>query len=178
MSIQIQISDIVKLETDAIVNAANERLAQGSGVCGAIFAAAGPYEMNKACKVVGGCPTGDAVITSGFNLPSRYVIHAVGPKWNVGNHNEHSLLYGAYENSLKLALRYDLRTIASRSSQQASTAILLKRLGGLLLKLVSTLMNLIKIMNSTSLSQCLTARTRSSEDPYFMNCYLSEDPRS
>lgn len=112
MSIQIEVSDIVKLEKDAIVNAANERLAQGSGVCGAIFSAAGPYEMNKACKVVGGCPTGDAVITSGFNLPSRYVIHAVGPKWNGGNHNEPSLLYGAYENSLKLALRYDLRTIA------------------------------------------------------------------
>lgn len=110
-TIEIEKIDITKLTTDAIVNAANERLWSGGGVCGAIFRAAGSAELTKACQAIGGCKTGNAVITPGFKLPARYVIHAVGPQWTDGNHNEPKLLYGAYKQSLILAKENDLHSI-------------------------------------------------------------------
>ena len=113
MSITIKIADITKLKTDAIVNAANSGLAQGGGVCGAIFRAAGPRELTAACnKYPQGCPTGSAVITPGFNLPAKYVIHAVGPIWQGGNSREPQLLYSAYKSSLELAKKNGLHSIA------------------------------------------------------------------
>ena len=91
-SIEIKKISITKLDTDAIVNAANEGLLEGGGVCGAIFLEAGSVELTKACNSIGGCKTGNAVITPGFNLTAKYVIHAVGPRWFDGKHNEPKLL--------------------------------------------------------------------------------------
>jgi O-acetyl-ADP-ribose deacetylase len=103
--------DITALEVDAIVNAANERLAPGGGVCGAIHRAAGP-ELARACAAIGHCPTGEARITPGFGLPARHVIHAVGPVWHGGGRGEDDLLAGCYRQSLDLAAANGLGSIA------------------------------------------------------------------
>ena len=110
-SIKIQKIGVTKLKTDAVVNAANSNLWQGGGVCGYIFAEAGADEMTAACQKIGHCDTGSAVITPGFQLPARYVIHAVGPIWSGGNNNEPKLLYSAYKQSLRLAMANDLHSI-------------------------------------------------------------------
>lgn len=112
MGIDIRKISITDLDTDAIVNAANSGLRMGGGVCGAIFRSAGPDKLQAACNKIGGCSTGDAVITPGFNLKARYVIHAVGPIWNGGNSGEAELLYGAYKNALNRALENNLKSIA------------------------------------------------------------------
>lgn len=109
--IKIVKKGITDFDTDAIVNAANSRLRAGSGVCGAIFAEAGHSELEKACTEIGFCETGSAVITPGFSLPAKYIIHAVGPIWNGGKDNEPELLYNAYQSSLKLAKENDLHSI-------------------------------------------------------------------
>lgn len=110
-SIEIRKSDITALDTDAVVNAANEALRAGTGVCGAIFAAAGHRQLKEACDRIGHCDTGSAVITPGFGLKSRYIIHAVGPVWEDGTHGEPQLLYGAYSRSLELAVENGCRSI-------------------------------------------------------------------
>jgi O-acetyl-ADP-ribose deacetylase (regulator of RNase III) len=94
-TVSAQRVDITTLALDAIVNAANEQLAPGGGVCGAIHRAAGP-ELARVCAALGGCPTGDARITAGFDLPARYVIHAVGPMWQGGSAAEPELRASAY----------------------------------------------------------------------------------
>jgi O-acetyl-ADP-ribose deacetylase (regulator of RNase III) len=104
-------ADITTLEVDAIVNAANETLLGGGGVDGAIHRAAGP-ELLAECRSIGGCPTGEARITSGYRLPARHVIHTVGPVWRGGAHGEAELLAACYENSLALARAQALRSIA------------------------------------------------------------------
>jgi O-acetyl-ADP-ribose deacetylase (regulator of RNase III) len=104
-------ADITTLKVDAIVNAANESLLGGGGVDGAIHRVAGP-ELKAYCAKLGGCPTGEAVITPGFKLPAKYVIHTVGPVWSGGRHQEASLLSNCYRNSLELALQNGVRTIA------------------------------------------------------------------
>lgn len=109
--IEIVTADITTLVTDAIVNAANESLLGGGGVDGAIHRAAGP-ELLKACRSLGGCPTGEARITAGFNLAARWVIHTVGPVWNGGRHGEAELLDACYRNVLGLAAEHDVKTIA------------------------------------------------------------------
>jgi O-acetyl-ADP-ribose deacetylase (regulator of RNase III) len=103
--------DITQQRTDAVVNAANSGLSGGGGVDGAIHRAGGPAIM-EACRRIGGCPTGSAVITTGGNLPARHVIHAVGPRWQGGLHGEQKLLVGAYESSLRVAVENGLRAVA------------------------------------------------------------------
>jgi O-acetyl-ADP-ribose deacetylase (regulator of RNase III) len=103
--------DITRETTDAIVNAANTTLAPGGGVCGAIHRAAGP-DLARACRALGGCPTGGARITPGFNLGARYVIHAVGPVWAGGAAGEAGLLASCYRAALDLAADYRLRSVA------------------------------------------------------------------
>ena len=102
--ITIRKISITDLDTDAIVNAANEDLWAGGGVCGAIFREAGYDELEDACYAIGHCDTGSAVITPGFDLKAKYIIHAVGPIWNGGDKGEPGKLYGAYRKSLELAL--------------------------------------------------------------------------
>ena len=111
-TIRIIKSDIAKVKADAIVNAANEHLAAGSGVCGAIFAAAGHAELEKACSKIGHCDTGSAVATPSFKLGSKCIIHAVGPRWSGGHHGEAEELRSAYLSSLTLAMEHNCVSIA------------------------------------------------------------------
>lgn len=103
--------DITQLQVDAIVNAANSALAGGGGVDGAIHRAAGP-ELMQACRQIGGCPPGQAVITEGFKLPAKYVVHAVGPIWRGGDCDESEVLANCYQNSLRVAATKVCKTIA------------------------------------------------------------------
>ena len=109
--IKVVQGDITALKVDAIVNAANSTLLGGGGVDGAIHRAAGP-ELKAYCAKLGGCPTGEAKITPGFKLPAKYVIHTVGPVWHGGKSNESTLLANCYRNSLELALKNGVKTIA------------------------------------------------------------------
>ncbi|WP_319637519.1 O-acetyl-ADP-ribose deacetylase [Roseitranquillus sediminis] len=105
-------ADITTLEVDAIVNAANQSLAGGGGVDGAIHRAAGREKLQRACREIGGCPTGDAVVTDGFDLPARWIIHAVGPRWKGGDRGEADLLASCYRRALQEARRIGAASIA------------------------------------------------------------------
>ncbi len=109
--LEIRQADITQLDVDAIVNAANASLADGAGVCGAIHSAAGPGLLAE-CQTLGGCDTGDAKMTAGYQLPARHVIHAVGPVWQGGNADEADLLASCYRNSILLAEQYEFKSIA------------------------------------------------------------------
>jgi O-acetyl-ADP-ribose deacetylase (regulator of RNase III) len=109
--IRIVQGDITRCEVDAVVNAANKGLTDGGGVNGAIHRAAGPG-LDEECRRIGGCPTGEARITSGHGLPARWIIHTVGPVWQGGDRGEDDLLAGCYRASLDLARRHGVRTIA------------------------------------------------------------------
>ncbi|HPI80386.1 MAG: O-acetyl-ADP-ribose deacetylase [Cyclobacteriaceae bacterium] len=110
-SIQTIHGDITNIPVDAIVNAANPSLLGGGGVDGAIHRAGGPAIL-EACKKIGGCPTGEAVITTAGKLPARFVVHTVGPVWKGGSHGEDNLLANAYRHSLKIAMENGAKSIS------------------------------------------------------------------
>ena len=112
MPFEIMRNDITKVKVEAIVNAANTALQMGSGVCGAIFRAAGAQQLQQACNQIGSCQTGDAVITPAFQLQAKYIIHTVGPVWKGGHDNEQQLLASCYRKSLQLALENGCESIA------------------------------------------------------------------
>lgn len=112
MPFSIVRSDIARLDVDAVVNAANEGLLAGGGVCGAIFSAAGYEQLQAACRRIAPCPTGSAMVTRGFDLPARWIIHAVGPRWIDGRHGEERLLRRAYRSALDQAARLRVASVA------------------------------------------------------------------
>jgi O-acetyl-ADP-ribose deacetylase (regulator of RNase III) len=109
--IEAVLGDITVERVDAIVNAANAALVRGGGVCGAIFAAAGP-ELDGACAALGGCATGEAVVTPGFNLPAAWIVHTVGPVWHGGGSGEPALLAACYSRSIAVARGVGATSIA------------------------------------------------------------------
>jgi O-acetyl-ADP-ribose deacetylase (regulator of RNase III) len=111
ITIEISRGDITLEPVDAIVNAANASLRRGGGVCGAIFAAAGP-ELDDACAAIGSCETGDAVVTPGFRLPARWIVHTVGPVWHGGDRGEGEQLASCYRRSIAVAHTAGARSIA------------------------------------------------------------------
>jgi O-acetyl-ADP-ribose deacetylase (regulator of RNase III) len=112
MDIQPVQGDITAQEVDAVVNAANQALAGGGGVDGAIHRAAGHRELQEACQALGGCPTGDAKATPGFRLPARWIIHAVGPRWRGGDKGEPEALASCYRRSLEVADELGAKSVA------------------------------------------------------------------
>lgn len=112
MSLNIKLENLVKMDVDAIVNAANKELLPGGGVCGAIFQGAKSKNLEMDCKKLGPIKTGQAVITGAYNLPSKYIIHAVGPIYRDGLSGEEEFLRNAYINSLKLAKKHSIKSIA------------------------------------------------------------------
>lgn len=112
MPFSIVRNDITRMKTDAIVNAANIELCMSGGVCGAIFTAAGVAELSEACRKIGYCDTGSAVITDGFKLEAKYVIHTPGPIWKKGSDEERTLLRSCYMSSLELAFSNGLESVA------------------------------------------------------------------
>jgi O-acetyl-ADP-ribose deacetylase (regulator of RNase III) len=112
MRLEARLGDITGEDVDAVVNAANQSLAGGGGVDGAIHRAAGARDLQAACAHLGGCPTGDAKATEGFRLPAAWIIHAVGPRYRDGRHGEAELLASCYRRSLEVADELGARSIA------------------------------------------------------------------
>jgi O-acetyl-ADP-ribose deacetylase len=155
-------SDITQLQVDAIVNAANSSLLGGGGVDGAIHRAAGDGLLEE-CRQLNGCKTGDAKITKGYNLPSLWVIHTVGPVWQGGNHNEDALLASCYRRCLELTVEYGIKTIAFPAISTGAYGFPLERATKIALTEASTFLEL-----NDSLEQLIFVAF--GQDTY--DCYL------
>jgi len=131
--VQIVEGDITKQKVDAIVNAANNSLLGGGGVDGAIHRAAGPQLLEETRKI-GGCPTGEARVSKGYNLPAKWVIHTVGPVWKGGHKNEEALLANCYRNSLKTAVELGAKTVCFPSISTGAYGFPLERATEIALK--------------------------------------------
>lgn len=144
--IEVAQGDITQQKVDAIVNAANTTLLGGGGVDGAIHRAAGP-ELLEACRTLGGCATGQAKITRGYRLPAKHVIHAVGPVWHGGTHQEDDLLRGCYRNALRLLQEKDLRSIAFPSISTGAYRFPLERAARIAVETVAESLKTMKTVD-------------------------------
>ncbi|MBB1079345.1 O-acetyl-ADP-ribose deacetylase [Limosilactobacillus sp. STM2_1] len=142
--------DITKVKADAIVNAANTTLMGGGGVDGAIHRAAGPA-LYGACEKFHGCPTGEARITGGFNLPAKFIIHTPGPVWHGGNSNEDQLLANSYHNSLTLADQHLCETVAFPSISTGVYAFPLERAAEIAIKTIKKFLLTAQIVNEVTM---------------------------
>ncbi|MDD6432604.1 MAG: O-acetyl-ADP-ribose deacetylase [Lactobacillaceae bacterium] len=149
--------DITRAQVDAIVNAANTTLMGGGGVDGAIHRAAGPG-LYLACRKFNGCPTGEARITSGFNLPARYIIHTPGPIWHGGDGNERQLLANSYRNSLRLAEKNGCRTVAFPSISTGVYAFPLEIAAPIALTTIRDFLNTAEVVDEVTM-MCFDPRT-------------------
>jgi len=148
--IEIVNTDITLLAVDAIVNAANNSLTGGGGVDGTIHRAAGP-QLRAFCSTLKGCETGNAKITPGFNLPAKYVIHAVGPVWNNGTENEEHLLAMCYQNSLQLAVENEIKTIAFPCISTGAYRFPFDKAAGIALETIDTFLNIHTVIDKVYL---------------------------
>ena len=149
LRLQIIEGDITTLAVDAIVNAANASLLGGGGVDGAIHRAAGP-DLLEECRGIGGCKPGEAVLTGGYNLPAKHVIHTVGPVWRGGAHGEVETLAHCYRNSLTLAAAHKLRSVAFPSISTGAYGFPIRRAARIALRTI-----LAFLENDPSLEQVL-----------------------
>ena len=148
--IEVIEGDITKLAVDAIVNAANTSLLGGGGVDGAIHRGAGP-ELLAECRKLGGCLTGEAKITRGYRLPAKHVIHTVGPVWHGGNHKEDELLANCYRNSLALAEKHGLATIAFPSISTGAYGFPMEQAVRIALREIQAFLKTSKALNKVTL---------------------------
>jgi O-acetyl-ADP-ribose deacetylase (regulator of RNase III) len=171
MRLQIVEGDITTLAVDAIVNAANTSLLGGGGVDGAIHRAAGPG-LREECRKLGGCPPGEARLTGGYNLPARYVIHTVGPIWRGGGQGEFETLAQCYRNSLALAIKHDLHSIAFPSISTGAYGFPIRRAARIALRAILGILD----YNST-LEQVMCVCYSRTDFEEYMAARASVDPR-
>jgi len=167
---KVALGDITRMKVDAIVNAANRTLLGGGGVDGAIHRAAGP-ELLEECRKLGGCPTGEARITKGYNLPARWVIHTVGPVWRGGGNGEDELLASCYRNSVALAAQRGARTVAFPAISTGAYRFPLERAAGIAVRTIHAALARLPDVELVY-HVCFDERSRQALDAALAECCL------